>query len=130
MKTTYNEYKITSVYKGTKNWNFDTKLDNYNNHMIYITNTETQKKCGFEFWNSIAEGEIVTEESLMNAIWCFIQDAISGQMNYDEFTSEFGELDNSKKVHKACQKSYEKYNRVFTEDIYDILEDLENKYGF
>lgn len=130
MKTTYNEYKITSVYKGTKNWDFDTKLDNYHNHMIYITNSKTGKKCGFEYWNSIVEGEIVTEESLMNAVWCFIQDAISGQMDYNEFTSEFGELDDNKKVHKACQKSYEKYNRVFTEDIYDILEDLENKYGF
>ena len=43
MKTMYKQYQITSVYKGTKSWNC--MKDNYNNHMIYITNKETNKKC-------------------------------------------------------------------------------------
>ncbi len=128
MKTMYNNYKITSVYKGTKNWSYN--MDNYNNHTIYITNTITKQKCSFEYWNSLIEGEITTEKSLMNAVWYFIQCALTGLIEYEEFIDEFGKNKNSKKTYNSCKKALEKYNRVFMEDIYEIIENLENEYDF
>ena len=128
MKTNYKHYQITSVYKGTKNWNMN--INNYNNHMIYITNKETNKRCAFEYWSSISEGEIETEESLIFALFCFINDSIQALDSLVYFIDEFGyEYKEGKKAYSQCCKSLEKYNRVFTEDIEDILNDLIDNYN-
>lgn len=128
MKTNYKHYQITSVYKGTKNWNMN--INNYNNHMIYITNKETNKRCAFEYWNSIAEGEIKTEEGLICALFCFINDSIHALDDLEYFIDEFGyEYKEGKKAYNQCCKSLEKYHRVFTEDIEDILTDLIDNYN-
>ena len=128
MKTNYKHYQITSVYKGTKNWNMN--INNYNNHMIYITNKETNKRCAFEYWNSIAEGEIKTEEGLIYALFCFINDSIHALDDLEYFIDEFGyEYKEGKKAYNQCCKSLEKYHRVFTEDIEDILADLIDNYN-
>lgn len=50
MKAQYNEFKIASTFLGNKLWNADEKMQNYNNHLITIVNTETHKKTSFEFW--------------------------------------------------------------------------------
>ena len=128
MKTMYKHYQITSVYEGTKNWNMNT--NNYNNHMIYITNKETNKRCAFEYWSSISEGEIETEESLIFALFCFINDSIQALDSLEYFIDEFGcEYEEGEKIYNQCCKSLEKYNRVFTEDIEDILNDLIDNYN-
>ena len=131
MKTNYKHYQITSVYKGTKNWDItNLNTNNYNNHMIYITNKETNKRCAFEYWSSIVEGEIKTEESLIYALFCFINDSMCAFDNLEYFISEFGyEYKEGKKAYNKCCKSLEKYHRVFTEDIEDILTDLIDNYN-
>lgn len=130
MKIMYKQYQITSVYKGTKNWDFSKDINNYNNHIIYITNKETKQKCSFEYWESIVIGEITTEQELFFALFCFINDASNAMEDIDYFIESYGyDYKKGKKIYKLCEKSLEKYNRVFTEDIYDIIEDLIENYN-
>ena len=130
MKTMYKHYQITSVYKGTKNWNFNKDINNYNNHIIYITNKETKQRCSFEYWGSVSIGEITTEQGLLDALFCFINDSIQALDGLEYFIDEFGyEYKEGKKAYSQCCKSLEKYNRVFTEDIEDILNDLIDNYN-
>ena len=129
MKTMYKQYQITSVYKGSKNWDM-CDINNYNNHIIYITNKETKQRCSFEYWESVAIGEITTEQGLFDALFCFINDSLSAIDDMDYFIKEYGyDYKEGKKIYKSCEKSLEKYNRVFTEDIYGVINDLIENYN-
>lgn len=128
MKTTYKEFNLNSTFKGDKVWNADEKQENYNNHIITVTNTETKQKVSFEFWGSIANPEIKTEKELLYAFYCFVEDALSGKMDFSEFCSEFGcDTDSRKaeKTWKACKRSTVKFERLYTGDIYDFINKLQ-----
>ena len=130
MKTNYKHYQITSVYKGTKNWNFNKDINNYNNHIIYITNKETKQRCSFEYWGSVSIGEITTEQGLLDALFCFINDSSNAIDDIDYFINCFGyDYNEGKRIYNLCKKSLDKFNRVFTEDICDILNDLIDNYN-
>ena len=116
MKTKFHEFQISSVYKGNKCWD-DAKIKNYNNHTVTVRNTETGKSTRFEFWESIREVEIKTEEQLLWAFECFLTDALAyiQARNIDDFASEFGYQDSVSKcfkVYKACMKQAMKAKRV------------------
>ena len=132
MKTTYKEFNLNSTFKGDKVWNADEKQENYNNHIITVTNTETKQKVSFEFWGSIANPEIKTEKELLYAFYCFVEDALSGKMDFSEFCSEFGYDTDSRKAEKtwkACKRSTVKFERLYTGDIYDFINKLQEVAG-
>lgn len=128
MKINYKNLTISSKFLGNKNWNADGSLHraNYNNHIIYIYNTDTKRRTSFEFWNSIMEGEITTEDGLMGALSCFVSDAIIGMGSYIDFLCEFGFDDNKfyRDTYKMCCKSLKQFNRVVGSDIYDFMNEL------
>ena len=131
MKMEFMNFKIESEFKGDKlsNWS-DNKYKNYNNHIIKVYNKITKKRTSFEFWESIAQVKIETEDQLLNAFECFVNDAISGNQNesFEEFCQEFGYDNDSRqaeKIYKACQKLYEKLNKISDIDIYDLYEALQ-----
>ena len=133
MKTKYKNLTISSKFLGNKNWNHNDngKYDNYNNHIVYIYNTDTKKRCSFEFWNSIVGGEITDERELLDAFNCFVSDAHIGEDSYENFITEFGYEDGkfAKDVYKLCCKSLEQFDRVVGLDICDVLNDLRENYG-
>lgn len=133
--TTYKQFIIKSSYKGDKCWSADTTHKNFHNHMIKVTNTDTQQKITFEFWNSIAKGEITEEQEILSAFYCFMSDALVGMQDFEEFCSEFGYDTDSReaeKIHRKCIKSYNKFCKIFdvdNNDIYDFINELQEVAG-
>lgn len=131
----YQNLSISCKFKGDKNWNCakESNLDNYNNHRIYIYNTDTQNKTSFEYWNSVTKGEIDSEMELVEAFNCFVNDARNyfEYSNFDKFKSVFGYEDNkrAKIDYNGCKKSYENFKRVIGNGIYQICNDLKENYG-
>ena len=102
MRTTYKNFKITSTFLGNKCWNADEKQQNYNNHIVTVINIDLHKKTAFEFWGSIMNPEISTDEDSRKAY----------------------------KIFKACEKSLKKAERIgIDEDMAcEIMNDLQENY--
>ena len=77
MRTQYKQFRITSTFLNDKLWSADDKMQNYNNHLVTIVNTETHKKTAFEFWGSIMNPEITTENELMFAFYQMEREAVT-----------------------------------------------------
>ena len=70
------------------------------------------------------------------ALYCFVSDALSGEMSLDEFYEEFGYKDSEMKVsqiiaiHEACKTNAKKVRALIGEaDIYDLINDLSERFG-
>lgn len=132
MKTTFKNFLINSTFKGDKVAPWSDKQQNYNNHTITVTNTETEQKISFEFWGSIMKPEVKTEDELLNAFYCFVSDAVSGNYSFNEFCGEFGYDEDSRKAEKtwkACKKSLENLNKIYNGDVYDLANELQEIAG-
>ena len=126
IKTTFKEFEIKATLKGDKKATWSD--NNFNNHMVKITNTETKMSTSFEFWASIAKPEITEEAEVLNAFECFISDAISGENDYKEFCWELGYEEDSRKARstwRACQRACNKLKRIYDKDIYDLANELQ-----
>ena len=133
MKTTYKNFKITSTFLGDKCWNADEGQNNYNNHLVTVTNMDLHKKTAFEFWGSIKNPEIKTEQELLFSFYCFLSDGECSRYGFSEFCLEFGYDEDSRKayrIYKACQKSLKKAERIgINENLAcDIMNDLQENY--
>lgn len=77
--------------------------------------------------------EISNESDLIHAFYCFVSDSeAGGEKSFEEFCSDFGYDEDSRKaenIYKACGVSAKKFNRVFTCDIYDLLNELSENYN-
>lgn len=132
MKTTFKNFLINSTFKGDKVAPWSDKQQNYNNHTITVTNTDTKQKISFEFWGSIMKPEVKTEDELLYAFYCFVSDAVSGNYSFNEFCGEFGYDEDSRKAEKtwkACKKSLEKLNKIYNGDVYDLANELQEIAG-
>lgn len=128
VKTNYKNLALTSRYLGTKNWNAQgSNIDNWNNHRISIFNKDTKKRTNFEYWESVNKKYIDDEKSLIYAFYCFVSDCQAGMGTFEDFCMEFGD---DKKTYKACKKSYDAFKRVVDEDVYEMLNDLQENYDF
>lgn len=130
MRTQYKNFTIISCFKGDKPWNANEKLQNYNNHIITVINHNTKKKTSFEFWGSIVNPEIQTEQELLFAFYCFLSDGHSSRYGFKEFCNEFGYDTDSKKAYrifKACEKSLYKAERIGIDEemACNIMNDLQ-----
>jgi hypothetical protein len=129
-KATFKNFEVKASYKGTKK--ADWSSDNFNNHMVTVTNTETEQKITFEFWASIANPELNKEYDILNAFYCFVGDAISGMETFESFCSEFGYDSDSRtaeKIYKKCKKQLEKLNKIYDGSIYDLVNELSEQYA-
>lgn len=130
-----------------------------NQYRIYVKNLNTGEKCSFRYWNSFkltypwyyccfaknnadtVYRPIKTNYDLVDALDCFISDAILATCSFEEFCSELGyDLYNeycdgynmkAKKIYNACQRSYKSAIRVFgdIDEVYRVgnkTRDLQN----
>ncbi|MFW6219827.1 MAG: hypothetical protein ACOC33_03225 [bacterium] len=130
MKTLFKNFEITSKFSGTKIplWNDGYKYKSQH-HKVTVKNTENGKSTSFDFWSSIAQPVFESEYDLLNAFYCFVSDALSGEYEAEEFLSEFGYLDGENikhglRAHKECQRSLAKLNRIYDGDIYNLSNEL------
>lgn len=119
MKAQFKNYKISSTFKGDKCWEMENAngLKNWNNHIITVIDTETNRRLRFDFWSSIHQGykDLEDEKALLWAFDCFLGDAISGEDSFEDFCSELGYDEDSRKAYKiwrACQRSADKFYRI------------------
>ena len=128
MKANYKNFEIVTRFDGGKTAAWDSRNNNY--HVVTVKNTDTGKRTRFDFWCSLAKPEFEKEYDVLNALYCFVSDAISGLYSFDEFCGEYGYDSDSRKAEKiwrACKRSYEKFSRVsgMTDDeMYDFINEL------
>lgn len=130
MKATFKNFTVNANYRGDKEASFI--KGNYNNHLVTVTNNDTKQRCTFEFWASIAKPELETDYDVLNAFNCFVGDAVSGEMDFEEFCGEFGYDTDSRtaeKTWKACKRSTAKLERVYDGDVYDLANELGESYS-
>lgn len=128
-KATFKNFEVKASYKGNKKAEWG---DNFNNHMVKVTNLETKQSITFEFWASISNPELSTEYDVLNAFHCFVSDAIAGQETFENFCSEFGydaDSRQAEKIHRKCKKQFSKLEKIYDGDIYDLLNELSEKYA-
>lgn len=136
-KATFKNYKISAKYKGDKVWNLKTStgrvVENWNNHTVTVTNTETGKQTRFDFWTSIMYPRMRTENDILEAFQCFLDEALSYIEARDEwdFYSEFGYTP-SREAHKvwlSCKRQAEKAKRLVgnVDDLYELSNALREK---
>lgn len=99
-------------------------------HNEFKITVSKSARASFKYYMSQADYErgIIEMENrdMIYALMSFVDDAISGEMEFHEFCGEFGYDEDSRraeKVWKACQKSNEKAKRLFS-DLYDLGNDL------
>ena len=130
MKATFKNFTVNANYKGDKEASFIS--GNWNNHLVTVTNNDNKQRCTFEFWASIMRPELDSEYDVLNAFYCFVGDAISGKMDFEEFCSEFGYDNDSRtaeRTWKACKRAAAKLERIYDGDIYDLANELGDQYA-
>ena len=132
-KATFKNYKISAKYKGDKLWPSGGRYENWNNHLVTVTNTDTGKRTQFDFWTSIMQPHMETESDILLAFECFLNDAIDYIQAEDEweFYEEFG-YEPSKKAHEiwlACKREAEKAIRLVgnVDSLYELSNALREK---
>lgn len=120
---------INSDFKGNKLWkNSDSKQENWNNHLITVTHNK--KRLSFEFWGSIANPENKTEQEVVFALYCFLQDSTYANESFKNFCDDLGydsmsQRSYANKTYKACCRSLSKFNRVFDCDLYELCNEIQ-----
>ena len=125
-KAIFKNFEVKATYKGDKKaiWSDD----NFNNHMVKVTNTDTKQSITFEFWASIMNPELNTEEEILEAFYSFVNDALSGIETFENFCSELGYNTDSRKarsVWRACQRANNKIKKIYDDDIYNLASELQ-----
>ncbi len=126
---TFKQFEVKASYKGNKKAEGS---NNFNNHMVKVTNTEINQSVTFEFWASISELELKKEYDILNAFYCFISDSVSGSYSFEDFCSEFGYDTDSRqaeKIHRKCVKQLDKLKKIYDGDIYELVNELQEVAG-
>lgn len=126
MTYNYLNWEITATYTGSKQADWE-NINNWNHHRVTVTNTNNGKEIGFDFWASLAHPHLTSLYDTVNAFHCFVEDAISGDMDFEEFCFEFGYDTDSRRAErtwKACKKAAEKLRRIYDGDFYELAEKL------
>lgn len=130
MTYVFRNWKVFASYTGSKpaDWGNDMP-QNWDHHNVTVINKINGKRTRFDFWASIAKPELRTKYDVFNAFYCFVSDAIAGNMDFADFCAEVGYDEDSRraeKTWKACKRSAAKLNRIYDGDLYELLDSLED----
>jgi hypothetical protein len=109
------------------------KTPDYSNHFT-VTITKGNLSESFDYHASINDADAgivnLSNNDKIGAFYCFIQDAISGMMQFKEFKSDLGFDDccEAHRIWKLCQESTIKATRLGLGDLYKLSEFLMEKY--
>ncbi len=86
----------------------------------------------FDFWSSVVDylgdKNKLDDAGLKDAFECFVSDAIAGDMDIDEFHSDFGyeKVSESTKVHKGCVNAKKQFEAlgIDLDELYELDEML------
>ena len=124
MKANFNGFELTSKNAQAKEsaWG----AGSYQHHIITVK--YNGKRTSFDFWQSAAHPLIDSEERLISAFACFVNDASYGLYDIDEFFHELGYEKASEGIRawKGCQSAKGKLDRLYDGDIYELLNSLDD----
>lgn len=126
-RATHRTYMINAQYKGDKPSGWDGQ--NWNHHIITVKNLKTGKRTSFDFWASIARPHLSTKDDILGAFRCFLDDCVCGLESFEDFCADLGYDTDSRRAEatwKACRRSAEKFKRISTDDIYDLINSLDD----
>ena len=135
MKTQYKNLQITAKLKSEGVLFPNTKGNTrHNKFTVTVKNLDTNKYIRFDFYDSnhnYTKGiKTLNNDDLLNTLYCFIQDAIAGELSQDDFCNEFGyDYFEGRKIHRLCQKANEKAEKIILDDIYDFANELQEFTG-
>lgn len=125
----FRNWRVSAVYTGSKKADWGDKMpENWNHHTVTVTNKINGKRTRFDFWASNMKTYLTSRYDVLSAFRCFVDDALSGEMEFEEFCREFGYDEDSRraeKTWKACKRSTEKLRRIFDGSLYDLINSLE-----
>jgi hypothetical protein len=127
-KASFKNIRVSAVYVGDEPAPFNP--DNYHKHRVSVYNTVTHKRTSFKFWASIMNPELSTCYQVLNALYCFVSDAVSGLDSFEDFCRTMGYDPDSRKAYETwqiCQRSSVKALRVLgvsRSELYDFLNEL------
>lgn len=125
IKTSYQHFTVSAVYLGNKTAPWTS--NHYYNSRVTVYNRHTGKRTNFEFWGSLMQPELCTRYDLLNALYCFVSDAVSGNQDFADFCTEFGYKQDSIKAYrtwKACRQALLKLRRILDTDLYHFCNAL------
>jgi hypothetical protein len=104
----------------------------HNSFNVYVTTKNG--RTSFRFYGSNMDYNnnvtALDESAVLSAFECFVSDAMAGSNSFKDFCSEMGYDTDSRRAYKtfkACEKSNEKFERLFPNvDIYDLHNDLQD----
>ena len=125
--------EVSSILTGTEK---GFSVDHEYNNVFLVTVTSGTVQESFEYHISIYETKkgkkVLTDEDHINALYCFIGDAISGQESFEDFCSDMGFDEDSRKaekIWKLCQESTTKAGNLNLGDLYQVSNFLQEKYS-
>jgi hypothetical protein len=127
-KASFKNIRVSAVYMGNEAAPFNP--DNYHNHRVRVYNADNGKRTSFKFWASVMNPELCTRYEVLNALYCFVSDAVSGLDSFEDFCSTMGYDVDSRSAYQtwqACQRSTAKAVRVLgtlRSELYDFLNEL------
>jgi hypothetical protein len=127
-KAVFKNIRVSAVYVGDEPAPF--MANNYHKHCVSVYNVSTHKRTRFKFWASMMNPELRTEYEVLNALYCFVSDAVSGLDSFKDFCSNFGYDSDSRAAYQTwlvCQRSSVKALRVLgvsQAELYDFLNEL------
>ena len=131
MKATWNEFKVSAVYKGDKaaGWATDRMPENYNRHIVTVKNTLTGKVTRFDYWTSQAQPDMRDAKDALLAFMAFVEDAVAADQNknIDEFSREFGykKISEAYQAWHGCNRALAKVKRIIGDrDLYEFANSL------
>lgn len=121
----WRDYELMSGYIGNKPWLCGNTV-NTNNHHVFVMNPNTGEWTRFDYWESNDRRIINSDSQLLEALRCWLSDALYGSMEYLEFCDEFG-YDaghiSSKNTWRACVRAYKSVQRVMP-DVWDSIAEV------
>lgn len=138
-KTTDFSSKTEFKYKGitvvSELYKSGVEFPNSNNEMLHnhfrIKAINGNSKISFDYYDShhnYCKGHTeLSENDIIQAFDCFINDSLSADMDFQYFCGEFGydtDIRKAYKIYKACCKSLEKANKIIKGDLYDFANEF------
>jgi hypothetical protein len=127
-KASFKNIRVSAVYVGDEPAPF--LANNYHKHRVSVYNVDNRKRTSFKFWASVMNPELRSRYEVLNALYCFVSDAVSGLDSFEVFCSNFGYDPDSRSAYKIwqiCQRSTVKALRVLgvsRSELYDFLNEL------
>ena len=136
-------YRVKANFQGESTFNYSNDSRIVYKYKISIKNENTKKIIYFTFFDSIANYQAnkqeLTRDDLVFALYCFINDSISGYYSFENFINEYGYNDQSlseypriKKIYNTCINSKNKAVKIglYSENILcDTINYIQEKFN-